>query len=189
MDKKKLDNVFKVVIAGVAIVFIAGKVFSISNFSSTVYGNQDDGNTVTNPLYTTGTYTTTANTQLTNENSDYQGEGAVVDGVQVIKFDLESNAYPNLNVTVNQPVRLVINVSEENLNSCNYVMQSADFGFEKKLEVGENIVEFTPTATGEYIYSCWMGMVGAYITVTDGDQAPSYFYGENVSQGGCCSFR
>ncbi len=174
MDNKKLDKIFKVVVVGVGIVFIGSKVFSSYSPSSPVYGNQ----IVENNLQTTANI---------SENNGDSSEGRIVDGVQVIEFDLENRAYPNLKVNVNQPVKLIINVSEENLNSCNYIMQSSDFGFEKKLEVGENIIEFTPTSTGEYVYSCWMGMVGAYITVTEGDGVPSAVYGENVSQGGCCS--
>ncbi len=112
--------------------------------------------------------------------------GAVENGVQVIKFDLSDRSYPNITVSKGKPVKLVINVDRDSLNSCNYVMVSKDMGFQQQLNEGENIIEFTPSASGDYVYSCWMGMIGAYITVVDEEIVPTATYGENVSAGGCC---
>jgi hypothetical protein len=38
---------------------------------------------------------------------------------------------------------------------------------QKKLELGDNVVEFTPTRSGAFLYTCWMGMIRGRITVVD----------------------
>jgi hypothetical protein len=40
-----------------------------------------------------------------------------------------------------------------------------EYGIEHRFKPGENIVEFTPTKTGKFPYSCWMGMIRSSITV------------------------
>ncbi len=114
-------------------------------------------------------------------------DGYVEGDVQVIEFDLNSYSFPNLTVKANQPVKLVINADENSLNSCNYMIISQDLGFQKELQLGENIIELAPIEAGNYIYSCWMGMIGANIYVVDEDVTPNATFGENVSIGGCCS--
>ena len=41
-----------------------------------------------------------------------------------------------------------------------------EYGIEKKFQVGENIIEFTPAEEGTFSYSCWMGMIRSSIVVT-----------------------
>jgi len=38
-----------------------------------------------------------------------------------------------------------------------------DYGFQP----GDNVIEFTPTQTGTFQYSCWMGMIFGNITVVE----------------------
>ncbi len=37
----------------------------------------------------------------------------------------------------------------------------------KNLKVGDNIIEFIPYEKGEFMYTCWMGMIKSKITVVD----------------------
>ena len=39
------------------------------------------------------------------------------------------------------------------------------YGKQQKLELGDNIIEFTPTQAGTITYTCWMGMISSTITV------------------------
>ena len=41
------------------------------------------------------------------------------------------------------------------------------FGIEHTLSEGENVIEFTPSKSGTFQYTCWMGMIRGNITVTD----------------------
>ncbi len=88
-------------------------------------------------------------------------------GFQVIYTDLSPRGYPNLVVEKDTPVRWVINATEQTLNGCNNEIIINEYGIAKKLVVGENIIEFTPTETGSFRYTCWMGMIRATITVVE----------------------
>ncbi len=111
----------------------------------------------------------------------------IEDGVQVFRFDLQANSLPTLNVKAGVPVRLVINADQNNLNSCNYAIVSNDLGIQKEFNYGENIIEFTVDSEGQYLYSCWMGMIGANINVSNSQEIPEAFYGPNVAGASCCS--
>ncbi len=171
--KKNLDKVVKVVCVAVAIVFVSSKLSIISNPVDDVYGEEVVSQT-----------STVQNVQET-ENVESTVEGAIVDGVQVIEFDLQSNSLPSLNLQAGVPVKLIINADENNLNSCNYRIISNTLGIQQQLDVGVNEITFTPNEVGQFSYSCWMGMIGANINVEE-NITPSAVYGENVSAGGCC---
>lgn len=91
----------------------------------------------------------------------------VVDGVQVVNSTLEPGSYPDISVQVGNPVRWVIDAPEGSINGCNYKMLISEYGIEYSFQEGENIIEFTPTETGTYDYTCWMGMIHGTIYVTD----------------------
>jgi hypothetical protein len=40
-----------------------------------------------------------------------------------------------------------------------------EYGIEHRFTPGENVIEFTPSRTGRFSYSCWMGMIRSSITV------------------------
>lgn len=86
---------------------------------------------------------------------------------QTIEATVEGFAYPNITVEVNKPVRINFNVGENVLNGCNNEIVIPEWSIRKKLSVGDNYVEFTPTETGTFTYSCWMGMLRGSITVVD----------------------
>lgn len=91
----------------------------------------------------------------------------IVDGVQVIKMSANDNGYvPNVfYVQKGIPVRWEI--SGDSLNSCNNAILVGSLNIEKKLRSGLNIVEFTPDASKDMGFSCWMGMIRGSIRVVD----------------------
>lgn len=91
----------------------------------------------------------------------------IQDGEQVIYTDLSPRGYPNIVVQKDIPVKWVINATNNTLTGCNNEIIIKEYGIDKKLKVGENIIEFTPTEAGTYKYSCWMGMISATITVVE----------------------
>lgn len=105
-----------------------------------------------------------------NTQSSAQAVGAIAtieNGVQSITGEVESNAYPAIVVKKGVPVRFNLHADAEKLNGCNGSILIPEYGIEKKLEPGDNIVEFTPVETGTYGYTCWMGMISSQITVID----------------------
>ncbi|MFH0818806.1 MAG: sulfite exporter TauE/SafE family protein [Patescibacteria group bacterium] len=92
-----------------------------------------------------------AETQTAIDNNDKK--------YQIANMDLTYQGYqPNvLHVKVSQPVHWVINVKQ--MSGCTNEIIMPEYNIDKKLELGENIIEFTPTKTGEIKFSCWMKMV------------------------------
>lgn len=109
---------------------------------------------------------------------------------QVANMDLTYNGYvPNvLFVKKDIPVRWIINVKQ--MSGCTNEIILPDYNIKKKLQYGENIIEFTPNKLGEIKFSCWMKMVWGKFVVTDKDSQPTSqdIYQESLSlpQGGSC---
>ncbi len=105
--------------------------------------------------------------------SGQQDEATQNGAVQKITGKMTSYSYPDITVQKGKPVELTLQADSKDLNGCNNAVVSRDFGFESKLEAGDNVITFTPKETGVYNYSCWMGMITATITVVDGEVDPA----------------
>lgn len=88
------------------------------------------------------------------------------DGIQIINMTADNNGYtPNaFYVQKGIPVKWIIDGKE--LNSCNNAIVAQSLNLEKKLNKGENIIEFTPVDK-DINFSCWMGMIRGVIKVVD----------------------
>lgn len=93
----------------------------------------------------------------------------VKDGVQVINSTLSPGNYPSITVQAGMPVKWVIDAPKGSINGCNYKLYINEYGIEHQFKSGENIIEFTPTNSGTFNYSCWMGMIRGTIAVTGTD--------------------
>lgn len=89
----------------------------------------------------------------------------IIDGVQIVEFDLSYNHYEDILLKKDIPTKIIIHVEKKYLTGCNNELLIREFGITKKLEVGENIIEFTPTLSGTYTYTCWMNMIKNKIKV------------------------
>lgn len=89
-------------------------------------------------------------------------------GVQAITTQLARNRYEPITVKVGVPVKWTIHAEPGTVNGCNNrIIIPAYDSLEKKLEVGDNVIEFTPAETGVFPFSCWMGMIRSTITVVE----------------------
>ena len=91
----------------------------------------------------------------------------IQDDVQVVTTRLSSGSYEPITVQKGIPVKWVIQAQKSDINGCNNEIIVPKFNLVKKLEEGDNIIEFTPTEFGTFAYSCWMGMIRSKITVVD----------------------
>ncbi len=98
-----------------------------------------------------------------NDESSYHMEN----GVQVVESQLASGKYPSIKVKKDVPVRWIINAPDGSINGCNYKIYINSYGIEYTFQKGENIIEFTPTKSGNIGYSCWMGMIKGNIKVVE----------------------
>lgn len=98
-----------------------------------------------------------------NDESSYHMENCV----QVVESQLASGKYPSIKVKKDVPVRWIINAPDGSINGCNYKIYINSYGIEHTFQKGENIIEFTPTKSGNIGYSCWMGMIKGNINVVE----------------------
>jgi sulfite exporter TauE/SafE/copper chaperone CopZ len=87
--------------------------------------------------------------------------------VQIINSTLSSYQYPSITVKAGIPVKWLINAPLGSINGCNNRILIREYGIEHTFKIGENVIEFTPAQTGKFLYTCWMGMIRATITVVD----------------------
>lgn len=86
---------------------------------------------------------------------------------QTVTTTLDGGQYSPIVVQKGVPLKWTITAKNGDINSCNNQMVINDYNLNQKLNVGENVIEFTPTESGTFPYSCWMGMVTSTITVVD----------------------
>lgn len=117
----------------------------------------------------------------------------VQEKVQYVTTQLGSNGYASITVQKGVPVKWTINAAESDINGCNGTLVIPKFGITKRLAAGTNVIEFTPSETGNIPYSCWMGMIRSNILVVsdikniskdEAEQAP--IPSGNGMGAGCC---
>ncbi|MCK4892294.1 MAG: sulfite exporter TauE/SafE family protein, partial [Candidatus Pacebacteria bacterium] len=104
--------------------------------------------------------------------TEYLVEGDVKE-YQVANMDLTYRGYsPNvLFIKKDVPVRWIINVKQ--MSGCTDEIIVSEYNIKKKLDYGENVIEFVPKKTGDIKFSCWMQMVWGKFVVTESDTLPS----------------
>jgi copper ion binding protein len=85
---------------------------------------------------------------------------------QTVRMAVTSRGYePNtLQVKKGIPVRWIIEGKE--LSGCTNEIILPEYNIRKKLQPGENVIEFTPTREGVIRFSCWMKMVWGKFVVS-----------------------
>lgn len=109
---------------------------------------------VTLPQLQTGTE---VSANVAEENGKYQE----------ITTTLDYGRYPAITVKAGVPVKWTIKAGEGMINGCNNQMIIPEYNLSVKLKEGDNVIEFTPTESGRFGFSCWMGMIRSSITVVD----------------------
>ncbi|MDR1292252.1 MAG: sulfite exporter TauE/SafE family protein [Clostridiales Family XIII bacterium] len=99
-------------------------------------------------------------------HTDAEGNSyATEDGVQIVHSVLSRQGYPHITVKAGAPVHWVIDASDDAINGCNGAIYIPEYEVEHAFAPGENVIDFTPEKPGEFMYSCWMGMITSFITV------------------------
>jgi hypothetical protein len=104
-------------------------------------------------------------------NEAAQSEVRISGPVQEVTSELPRRGYPSITVSAGSPVRWNLRAEKGRINGCNNAIVIPEYKIEKRLQVGDNIIEFTPTRAGTFRYSCWMGMIRGTITVLEKDAA------------------
>ena len=86
--------------------------------------------------------------------------------VQVVKMDVDWVFKPTeFKIKKGIPVRWEINGI--NVSGCSNEIVIPKLNIRKKINVGSNIIEFTPDKEGVLPFSCWMGMINGRFIITD----------------------
>ncbi|MCL1956914.1 MAG: sulfite exporter TauE/SafE family protein [Fibromonadales bacterium] len=115
-------------------------------------------------MFTDGWSLTGFETESKETSKEEKGE---IKDVQIIISTLAPHQYPSITVKAGIPVKWLIEAPLGSINGCNNRIFIREYGIEYSFIYGENIIEFTPTKPGKFIYTCWMGMIRATITVED----------------------
>lgn len=91
---------------------------------------------------------------------------AAVNSVQQVESTLLPWQYPVITVQAGVPVEWNIHAPEGSINGCNYRMFIPEYGIELTFEEGDNFIRFSPKESGEFYYTCWMGMIRGSIIVS-----------------------
>ena len=94
------------------------------------------------------------------------------DGYQEVAFDLSYSGYADIVVQADVPVHMIIHADASALTGCNDSIILPAWDIDERLQVGDNLITFTPTSPGSYSYSCWMGMLVNRIEVVEELPAP-----------------
>ncbi|MFA5933183.1 MAG: sulfite exporter TauE/SafE family protein [Microgenomates group bacterium] len=90
-------------------------------------------------------------------------------GVQVVRMTQDGSGYNPNTFTIKKGVPVKWIVTSTNVNTCASSIVSSSLNVRKSLELGENIIEFTPTETGALKFSCSMGMYRGVFNVVNDD--------------------
>ena len=93
--------------------------------------------------------------------------------VQTVSIELRSGSFEAIEVYEGIPVEWTIHADQENINECNNEIIVPEYDLDIKLEAGDTIASFTPEEQGEFVYTCWMGMIKSKIRVI-GNPDPDY---------------
>jgi len=108
-----------------------------------------------------------ANGAASNGTSDQAAEATVKDGVQYVTSTVNSGGYQPITIQQGIPVKWTLTAAEGSLNGCNNSIVIPEYDLKVDLKTGDTLIEFTPTRSGTFAFSCWMGMVRSTITVLD----------------------
>ena len=99
------------------------------------------------------------------EETKPSSQAMMVNNYQTVTTILDSGSYEPITVYAGVPLKWTIVAKNGSLNGCNNEIVIPEYGYQKKLEVGNNVIEFTPKSTGTITYTCWMGMIRSKIIV------------------------
>ncbi|MFA6004991.1 MAG: sulfite exporter TauE/SafE family protein [Patescibacteria group bacterium] len=110
-----------------------------------------------------GAFNTKAATNTTATDSNV----TIANGVQEVRMTQDSSGYTPNSFTIKKgtPVKWI--VTSTDVNTCASSIVSQQLGVRQALQLGENIINFTPTETGTIRFSCMMGMYNGSFNVVD----------------------
>lgn len=112
----------------------------------------------------------------------------VVNGIQEINMDVDASGYHPNSFVLKQGVPVKWNINVKQLTSCNSELIATAYNIDVKLKQGLQTVQFTPDKTGNFQFSCGMGMLhGSFIVTDTGTADASQVKAATPSSGMSCN--
>ncbi len=91
----------------------------------------------------------------------------IADDYQYVDISLEDLRKSDIMVQKSIPLKIILKINKLDLSYYNDKIVIKEYDIDKKLDVGENIIEFTPEKEETIIYNTWMNMIKSKIKVID----------------------
>jgi hypothetical protein len=88
-------------------------------------------------------------------------------GVQRVSAKLNIVAYPSILVQRGIPVEFTLSAASDGIDECNEWILLPDYGIERRLAVGDNVLRFTPEESGVFQIVCALGRMKSSVTVVE----------------------
>lgn len=98
-------------------------------------------------------------------------EAVLTNGVQEINMNVDASGYSPNSFVIKKGVPVKWNVNVKELTGCNQELVMNQYGIDKKLKQGLNVIEFTPSKDGTTQFTCGMGMLHGNFIVTESGTA------------------
>src|SRR3989344_3043640 len=98
-------------------------------------------------------------------------EAVLTNGVQEVNMDVSGSGYSPNSFVLKKGVPVKWNVNVKQLTGCNQELLLSQYGIDKNLKEGLNIIEFTPDKVGAISFTCGMGMLRGSFIVTESGTA------------------
>jgi sulfite exporter TauE/SafE/copper chaperone CopZ len=110
--------------------------------------------------------------KLTSNSATAGGTAAVLTtGVQEINMDVTGAGYSPNSFVLKKGVPVKWNVNVKQLTGCNQELVLNQYGIDKNLKEGLNVIDFTPDKEGIISFTCGMGMLRGSFIVTESGTA------------------
>lgn len=108
----------------------------------------------------------------TTGNAILDPNGPVIkDGYQEMNMDVGYSGYSPNSFVLKKGVPVRWNVNVKELTGCNQRIIAKEYNIDETLSSGLNTIEFTPTETGNFQFTCGMGMLRGSFIVTESGTA------------------
>jgi sulfite exporter TauE/SafE/copper chaperone CopZ len=84
---------------------------------------------------------------------------------QIVTTQLQANGYTPITVQKGVSVKWIMKADASIINGCNGTVTIPQYNISKRLQPGDNEIDFTPQQTGNIVYTCSMGMIRSNISV------------------------
>jgi hypothetical protein len=88
-------------------------------------------------------------------------------GVQRVRANLNIVAYPSIIVQRGIPVEFTLSAVPDSIDECNEWILFPDYGIERRLVPGDNVLRFTPGESGVFQFVCGLGRMKSSVTVVE----------------------